>query len=449
MSFWELTGENLDQPVLIESDGHQVSRSELIAHVSACEVGLDAVGTRTLGFLLCSPSKETVALYLACLRRGHVPLLLDANLPADQLDALVGRYRPQWLAGKQGEQGLTALPNSQAPVLHPALSLLLSTSGSTGSPRLVRLTREALQANAQAIVEYLGIGASDRAITTLPMNYSYGLSVLNSHLLAGASLVLNADSVMTRDFLERVRAHSVTSVAGVPYVHQMLHRTGFFTQALPRLHTITQAGGKLDDRLTRHIATHAKATGRRFFVMYGQTEACARISYVPPDRLLDKIGSIGIPIPGGKLSLSSDNQELIYEGPNVMMGYAETREDLARGDDLHGRLATGDVARTDDDGFFYITGRLKRFIKVSGNRIGLDEVEQALQEVLQVPVAASGKDDRLVAWIEGRDPTLLDQAREHVRNAYGIHHSMTQLRLVEQLPLLPTGKKDYAPLLAA
>lgn len=449
MNFWELPAHRSDDVVLVDRDGAAVDRDALLARVGERERQLAAIGRRSFGFLLCANRVDDVALLLACLRQGHVPLLLAADMPADQLEALATHYAPDWIAGRgeapaDGPAPLALRTNTPAD-LHPSLGLLLSTSGSTGSPRLVRLSREALQANAASIAQYLSLSSEERAITSLPMNYSYGLSVINSHLLAGGSLVLNNDSVLSRDFLQRLQEQRVTSLAGVPYVYQMLARTGFFKQPHPALRTLTQAGGKLDDRMIRLVAEAAEAAGRRFFVMYGQTEASARISYVPHERLRDKIGSIGVPIPGGTLSVA-DNDELIYEGPNVMLGYAEQRADLARGDELGGRLATGDLGRVDEDGFFYITGRLKRFIKVSGNRIGLDEVEQALQARLQVPVSVGGKDDALVVWIEAQDPTLVDAAREFVRDQYLIHHTMARLKLVDHLPLLPTGKKDYSPL---
>jgi len=229
----------------------------------------------------------------------------------------------------------------------------------------------------------------------------------------------------------------------------MLLRTGFFRQELPALRTLTQAGGRLEKEVTRIVADYAQGSGRRFYVMYGQTEACPRISYVPPEQLASKIGSIGVPIPGGALEVDADSGELIYRGPNVMLGYAEQRGDLARGDECQGCLRTGDLGWVDEDGFFYITGRLKRFIKVGGNRIGLDEVEQSLQAVLQTPVAVAGKDDNLVIWLQGRKANLLDEARNFVRRQFGIHPAMTRLQLVEELPLLPSGKKDYGPLQVA
>jgi acyl-CoA synthetase (AMP-forming)/AMP-acid ligase II len=444
MNFWDLDAESEQRSAVIDAEGQVHSATALLVRVTQQERALAALGSRTMGFVLCDNRLADLALYLACLRRGHVPLLLAAQTPPEQLAALQARYQPQWIS-THGEP--LPQPGASAAELHPALGLLLSTSGTTGSPRLVRLTRAALQANAASIGSYLQLTAQERAITSLPMHYSYGLSVLNSHLLAGATLVLNTDSVFSREFLQRLREQQVTSLAGVPYMYQVLHRTAFFKQELPALRTLTQAGGRMDEKLMHLVAEHAQASGRRFFVMYGQTEACARISYVPPAQLLKKIGSIGVPIPGGALEVAADSGELIYRGPNVMLGYAEQRADLARGDDCQGRLPTGDLGRVDEDGFFYITGRLKRFIKVGGNRIGLDEVEQALQAAFQVPLAVGGTDDRLVVWLESPEATLLDQAREFVRQQYAIHPTMTRLQLVEQLPLLPSGKKDYGSLL--
>jgi len=444
MNFWDSVAEWAQRSAVIDSDGQVHSYSALLARVAQQEQALASLGARTLGFVLCDNRLADLVLYLACLRNGHVPLLLAAQTPPEQLAALQARYQPQWIA-MHGEP--QCQPEAAPAELHPALGILLSTSGSTGSPRLVRLSRTALQANAASIVSYLGLGVQERAITSLPMHYSFGLSVINSHLLAGATLVLNSNSVFSREFLQRLREQHVTSLAGVPYHYQMLYRTDFFKQELHSLRTLTQAGGRLDEKLTRLVAEYAQASGRRFYVMYGQTEACARISYVPPEQLASKIGSIGVPIPGGMLEVDADSGELIYRGPNVMMGYAEQRADLARSDDCQGRLPTGDLGQVDEDGFFYITGRIKRFIKVSGNRIGLDEVEQALQTLLQVPLAVGGKDDRMVVWLEGHNIALLDQVREFVRKKYAIHPTMTRLRLVEQLPLLPSGKKDYGPLL--
>lgn len=456
--FWDALSNHQDGTAVIDERGQAISYAELSDRVAAAAKHLHSSGSRQLGLLFTSNTLGSLVAYLACLQARHVPLLLPAGMAPELATKLQTHYQPDWVMGEhlQAERlagaGLPILakPTQQTSnlALTPDLALLLSTSGSTGSPKLVRLSYDNLQANTASIAQYLNITSDERALTVLPPHYSYGLSVINSHLQAGASLVLSEFSVLSPAFAETIRSQAVTSLAGVPYIYQMLWRTGFNKQDFPSLRTLTQAGGRLDDKLTSAFAKLAYERGWRFFVMYGQTEATARISYVPPERLTEKIGSIGIAIPGGQLHIDPVNAELLYTGPNVMLGYANCRADLALGDEQHGFLRTGDVARQDEDGYFYITGRLKRFVKLAGNRIGLDEVEQQLQNKLGLPVMASGRDERLVIWLEATDEALVEAAKQWLGGQFGIHHSFCRFRLVESLPYLSNGKKDYPALLA-
>lgn len=456
--FWDSLHQHPGRTAVIDADGHAISYAELSAQVAAAAAHLRSLGTRQLGLLFTSNTLPSLVAYLACLQARHVPLLLPADMAPALAASLQAHYQPDWVMGKHLREAPlrgAGLPIAHLPppadhrtVLAPELALLLSTSGSTGSPKLVRLSCNNLQANASAIAQYLGLTPSERALTLLPPHYSYGLSVINSHLHAGASLALREVSVLSPTFAETIRAQRVTSLAGVPTIYQMLWRTGFSKQDFPSLRTLTQAGGRLDDRLIRAFVQLADERGWRFFAMYGQTEATARISYVPPQRLAEKIGSIGVAIPGGQLRIDPANAELLYSGPNVMLGYATCRADLALSDEQHGLLRTGDMARQDEDGFFYITGRLKRFVKLAGNRIGLDEVEQQLQNTLGLPVMASGRDERLVIWLEAADETLIEATKQWLSSQFGIHHSLCRFRLVDYLPILSNGKKDYSALLA-
>lgn len=465
MNFWSQQALSGPALAVVDERGQSLSRAELGQLVTQAALALGQLGPRQLGFLPMRNNLDSLVAYLAALRVGHVPLLLPADLQPDLLAALKAQYQPDWVASAHG-QGLrldgTALRlhthasavHSVTARLHPDLALLLSTSGSTGSPRLVRLSQRALQANAEAIAQYLGIGPGERALTMLPPNYSYGLSVINSHLHGGGALVLRDISVLNPAFVQVLRDEAITSLCGVPYIYQMLQRTGFDRLELPALRTLTQAGGRLDERLARFFAELAARKGWRFFIMYGQTEATARISYLPPERLADKPGAIGKAIPGGQLALDPDSGELIYTGPNVMMGYAERREDLAKGDELHGVLRTGDLARQDAEGFFYLTGRLKRFVKLAGNRYSLDELETGLQAALALPVAAGGRDERLVLWLqtqvhadEAAATALIARTRHWLQQHCGLHHSLLRIRCVPQLPQLPNGKPDYQRLL--
>ena len=442
----------------IDEGGAVVHYSDLDVRVEAATEFLRRRGPRQLGLLFMGNTWPCIVAYLACLRAEHVRVLFPDTLSSDLVVSLIKKYQPDWVIG--ADQPGAMLPGSglryleHKPVkcvslepLAPELGLLLSTSGTTGSPKLVRLSYQALQANADSIAEYLCPSPCEQALRMLPPSYSYGLSIINSHLNAGACLVLRNTSVLSPDFAKVILEQEVTSISGVPYIYQMLYRTGFQRQSFPSLRSLTQAGGRMDDRLINVFAQLAVEKGWKFYVMYGQTEAAPRISFVPPESLLDKVGSIGIAIPGGKLYVDPLDDELVYEGPNVMLGYAESRVDLSRPDELKGVLRTGDLARVDGDGYFYVTGRKKRFVKLAGNRVGLDEVEQKLQSALHVPASVGGRDERMVIWLEGKDDNLAETAKLLLAEQYGMHHSMFRIRVVEKLALLPTGKKDYAALM--
>lgn len=470
--FWQLKVASPHTQVAC-TDGRERSLTyqELNDWVDQICVSVESNGQRQLGFLFSANTLEWLCTYLACLRTGHVPLLLPSDLETGLADQLIGIYQPAWIwrqhSGQEEPQESVRPANSALAAfdwrepttrtaLHPQLGLLLSTSGSTGSPKLVRLSYSALAANARSIADYLNIQPQDRALTTLPPSYSYGLSVINSHLAAGATLVMNNVSLMSRDFLRIVQQEKVTSLAGVPTWYQMLLRTGFDKADTPSLRVLTQAGGRLDERTKRAILNFAEAKGLRFYVMYGQTEAAPRMSYVPPEALAGKLNSIGIAIPGGSLQLDNETSELIYSGPNVMMGYAESQGDLAKGDELAGVLRTGDIGTVDEQGFFTITGRLKRFIKLSGNRYGLDEIEMQLTNLTKSNVAVAGRDERLGIWIEsnvdvegqGVDQDKLSVTKTFLQEKFGLHHTLFRVHLLSTLPLLSTGKKDYAALIA-
>jgi long-chain acyl-CoA synthetase len=459
LSFWCHRLRTLGSTIaLIDENDAVVLYSDLDSRVETAAQFLRQKGPRQLGLLFMGNTLPSIVAYLACLRAGHVPVLLPDTLAPDLVPPLLHNYQPDWVmrADQPGVvlpgSGLRYLENIQTNCqslaqLAPELGLLLSTSGTTGSPKLVRLSYRALQANADSIAEYLCLSPCERALTMLPPSYSYGLSIINSHLNAGACLVLRNTGVLSPNFAKVILEQEVTSISGVPYIYQMLHRTGFQKQSFPSLRTLTQAGGRMDDRLINLFGQLAVEKGWKFYVMYGQTEAAPRISFVPPERLLDKVGSIGIAIPGGKLYVDPLNDELVYEGPNVMLGYAESRVDLARPDELNGVLRTGDLARVDGDGYFYVTGRKKRFVKLAGNRVGLDEVEQKLQSALHVAASVGGRDERMVIWLEGKDDNLAETAKLLLAEQYGMHHSMFRIRVVEELPLLQTGKKDYAALM--
>jgi acyl-CoA synthetase (AMP-forming)/AMP-acid ligase II len=379
------------------------------------EAAADELAAETVVFLPISTTVPAVARYLAALRLGKPVVLLD---PDRDHSALLDRYATD--------------------EVHPDLALLLPTSGSTGDPKLVRLSAAAVLANAGQIADSLGITGHDVAITTLPFFYSYGLSVLHSHLLRGATVVLERTGIVRRDFWDAVTEHGVTSAAFVPSQYEMLRRLRFDPARYPTLRTLTQAGGRLRAEAVTEFADKMAAVGGRLFVMYGQTEAAPRMATLPPDRLAEKVGSVGIALPGGRFTI--ENDEVVYRGPNVMMGYAETAADLARGDELAGVLHTGDLGRLDDEGFLFITGRTKRMAKVFGVRINLDDVER------NFAVAAVAGDDRLAVFAEGLSDHDTRALRSKIAEWLGAHFTGVAVYRIDALPLLPNGKVDYRAL---
>ena len=443
-----------ESTALVLEDGTVVSYRELAFHSDSLFFRPGApITPRTLIAIECENVLPSVAGYLGALRRGFPALLIDAGLDRPLRDSLYARYGITHLLKANG---VWQTKGSTTPDVHPDLALLLSTSGSTGSAKLVRLSLRNLQANAESIADYLVVSCEERPITTLPMHYSYGLSVLNSHLLVGATVLLTAQPITVRGFWDMLRQYAATSIAGVPTTYSMLRQLRFERMPLPSsLRTLTLAGGRLSPENTRWHAELAAARGQRFFVMYGQTEATARIAYVPPERLPDKIEAIGRAIPGGQLELMDTNDtpvttvgvigELCYRGPNVMLGYANEVADLLHPDTQKGFLRTGDLAWRDEEGYFFFSGRLQRFIKVFGHRIALDEIEAQLRASGH-DVAVTGRDDLLMVALCGAETTAALLAAD-ISTRYRLHHTAVKVVTIDAFPRSTTGKIRYNDIL--
>lgn len=444
-----------NRTAVLLDNGRFVSYSEL---KRLSEEWAANVPSRSLVFLLVGNNLDSLVAYVACLNNGIVPLMLDAKIDSELLNRFTEIYSPAfiWRPVSSGYELKALNEGAVGNVhLHEDLALLLTTSGSTGSPKLVRQSYANIRANTASIVEYLKIDSSERPITTLPMNYTYGLSIINSHLAAGATILLTDKSIMQREFWDFFTSQGATSFGGVPYTYEMLDKLMFFRRKLPSLRTMTQAGGKILPELHRKFAEYAQREGKNFVVMYGQCEATARMSYLPPDHALDKVGSMGIAIPGGKFTIvDADGEdidvpdvegELVYEGENVTMGYAECADDLAKGDERCGRLVTGDMARRDADGFYYIVGRKKRFLKIFGNRVNLDETERIIKGHFgTMDCACGGVDDKMKIFIT--DDELVDAVRSFVAEKTHINFKAFEIVVVPAIPKNASGKTLYSEL---
>ena len=444
-----------------------------------CELNAETArfaGTITekgLLFCLCENRLGSFVGYVACMEL-HIPtVLLDGSKDLSVLQNLASIYQPEYIwvdtekiAEIGGEtiysyasyslQKISYDAEVEKPEINPELALCLTTSGSTGSPKFVRLSAKNVLANAESIAEYLEIDENERPVTTLPSYYSYGVSVINSHLIKGATILLTDGTIAQKGFWDFMKEQKATSIAGVPYTYEILKKLRFMRMDLPYLKTMTQAGGKLNKDLAKEYIEWAQSKDKRFFVMYGQTEATARMSYLPLENALDKYASIGIAIPRGKFSLIDVNGnpikkadvdgELVYEGPNVSLGYAECRADLAKGDENHGVLHTGDVARRDADGYYYITGRLKRFVKVWGNRCNLDATEQIVKSNVTTSCACVGVDDKITIFVT--EQGLEEQIVKLLVEKTGLNNKAFEVRLIDAIPVKSSGKLDYPALQA-
>jgi len=407
--------------------------------------------TRRLVMLECANDLDTIATYLAAFAGRH-PVVLLAPGDLDRHPGLVERYDPDMVA--TSATGLVERRTGTAHALHPDLAVLLATSGSTGSPKLVRLSRDNVVANADSIRTYLGLTGADRAMTSLPLQYCYGLSVLNSHLRAGAAVVLTDLSVVDGCFWDLARSAGATSFAGVPYTFDLLDRSGFAERRLPTLRFVTQAGGRMLPEQVERYARLGREQGFELFVMYGQTEATARMSYLPPHLAERHPDAIGVPVPGGHLraepvrqggaGMPEDVGELVYTGRNVMLGYAEGPHDLALGGTVE-ELRTGDLGRLGDDGLWRVVGRLSRFAKVYGLRLDLERVEASLREAgHDARVVADPDDDRLVVFrLRSRGH---DRVRALVSEATGLPPGAVRVERVDSFPTTANGKPDHAAL---
>lgn len=455
-----------DSIAAIDEQNNKVTYAEL----ECFSKELASICGRALSFNLCENSIGSLVGYASMINSGIVPIMVAKDLDNELMNNLLDTYRPDYIwvpdsmvtnfnevetVLSKYEYTLLKTKYEKTANMNEKLALLLTTSGSTGSPKLVRQSYKNILANTESIVEYLQLTSDEKPITTLPMNYTYGLSIINTHLYVGATILLTEKTLMQKEFWNFFKKEKATSFGGVPYTYEILKKLRFFRMDLPSLRYMTQAGGKLTPELHKEFAEYAVQTERKFVVMYGQTEATARMAYLPAEKALEKYGSMGIAIPGGKFMLidaagNCINEpnvvgELVYEGNNVTLGYAEQKEDLTKGDERNGRLVTGDMAKRDEDGYYFIVGRKKRFLKMFGKRINLDEVDRLIKSKFNnVDCACTGIDDKMYIFVN--EETILSQVRSYVAETIHINLSAIYIKFIEEIPKNNSGKTLYTEL---
>ena len=461
--FLNINNHELEKTAIKDDSGYTLTYGEVCDIIKQFE-GLNL--PRCIIFCLCESCAGSLVGYLAFENNGQVPLLLSANMDSGLLSNLDKTYLPSyyWVPDWKTEEipgeklfsvcGYVLLRTKNEPYpLHESLSLLLTTSGSTGSPKLVRHKYGNLEANAANVAKAFSWSVAENGICDLPMNYTMGLNVINSFLVIGASVLMVKANLMDPEFWKFIKENEGTSFCGVPFSYEVMRRIGFDKMDLPKLYTLAEGGGKLTDKMFKWIAAFCKSSGKRFCATFGTSETSARMAFLNPAMALEKIGSIGKPIPNGELFLvdevknedGSATGELAYRGPNVTMGYALSKEDLLKGDEFCGEYHTGDIAKRDKEGYFYIIGRKGRFLKLFGLRVSLDETERILKT--QYPNAdfvCTGDDKRMNIFMT--DNNIIDAVIPFITKKTNIHNSAFKVFVIDAIPRNEYGKVKFAAL---
>lgn len=454
-----------NQQAVVDSEGQEVTYGDLCAFVTELQ---SAVSQRALCFVMPDNDAGGAAwTYSTMATHTLVPLLLNAKTDTDLLRRLYDTYRPTYVCCRtetvlsqpaelvMERYGYGLYKTTHTPcVLYQNLSHLLPTSGSTGSPKLVRHSYENVEASARNIATFFELTPDTRPLLVLPLYYTMGLSVLLSHFAVGATLLITSLAMTDRKFWNFIKEQRATSFTGVPYSYEILNMMRFFRMDLPDLSLLTQGGGKMSPALNLRFAEYCRDTGKRWIATYGQSEGTARMAYLPAQYAVEKCGSIGKAVPNGKLSLQDEQGkeitqahvegELCYQGANVTLGYAYTQDDLRKGDERHGFLCTGDVAYRDEDGFYYIVGRKARFLKLFGVRVGLDECEQIIRAKWDIPCACVGTDEKM--YIFSTNAERVEEIKKELVDKTHIVASAFEVRVLSELPKTDAGKINYKKL---
>lgn len=448
----------------IDANGQSVTYGELSSFAKEISWYIEP---RSLVFMMTENTVGGIVWIMGLLESRNVPLILNAHTEEELFSNMMSLYLPAYLCVPSEHPlvekydtvkeayGYTLLITQNKPCpMHEDLSHLLPTSGSTGSPKLVRHKYENIAAAALNISTFFELTSEDRPLLVLPLYYTMGLSVVFSHLYVGATVLITNQNMTDRAFWAFIKERKATSFTGVPYSYEILNLMRFFRMELPDLKLLTQGGGKMPKALNLKFAEYCRDNGKQWIATYGQSEGTARMAWLPAEYALDKVGSIGVAVPNGELSLVDIDDNLItepnvqgemcYRGKNVTMGYARCREDLTLGDERNGYMKTGDLAYRDEDGCYFIVGRMGRFLKLYGMRIGLDECEQIIKAKYPVECACTGTDEKMYVYIT--DESLIASVKDELVAKTKLVATAFEIKVIPAIPKNEAGKILYSKL---
>lgn len=461
--FLNIDKQDKNSVAMIDNDGHRITYGET---ADLMQVFAPIIEPRSLVFVLCKNTVGSMIGFLGMVENEAVPVTLSAKIDNDLLLSLIDTYSPayMWVPLEDADNFsyervyslldyiLLKTGNTAYPV-HEKLQLCMTTSGSTGSPKLVRYKKGNLEANAKNVALAFGWTDKERAICDLGMQYTMGLNVINTHLYVGATVLLTTYNIMSGDFWDYIKKERGTNFTGVPFSYDLFYRLHFDSMELPYLYTLSQGGGKLTDARFSQLAEYAQKTGKRFIASFGTTETSARMACLPAELALSKTGSIGRAIPEGELFLIDETGkvqdapvaegELCYKGPNVTMGYAVCKEDLQKDDEFCGEYHTGDLARRDEDGCYYITGRMSRFLKLHSYRVSLDQSERLIQQKFGIECACSGTDQCMNLYILEADKEKKNDVLMYIAEKTNLFRTLFKVYVVSEILRNDSGKIRY------
>jgi len=447
--------------VILTDDHVEFTCAELINFIELFKL---KISERSLVFLFSENTVISVSYYLACLQTKVVPLLLNVNTDFELTNNLINTYSPNYLilpdkiaAKYDGEiiwnvSGYSVVKqNAKKHEMYKELALLLPTSGSTGSPKLVRHSYKNIESSATSVSSFFELSNSDKAFMFLPMYYTMGLSIINSYLITGASVLLTNASMTDSKFWSSIKSPGITSITGVPYSFEIFKKMRFFNIKFPDLKILTQGGGKLNEELYNDCVNYTQKNNIKFIPTYGQTEGTARLTYLDPKFSSIKKGSIGKSIPNGVITIIDVNGieikennvegEMVFKGQNVTLGYANVLEDLKLGDEFNGVLYTGDIVKRDEGGFLFITGRKSRFLKLYGIRVSLDELEKLVANKFDIECVCLGNDTLMKVYVVNKINNK--EIIEFITNKTGLYHKSFHIISIDGIPRNQTGKVIY------
>lgn len=415
---------------------------------------------KRVALLAIQSTADCVICYLGLLRAGYAIVLCDVKLMPELRAQLVARFTPDLIAAPAhwlpphldldndevsyfGSYFICQC-RGQRDAVTDELAIVMPTSGSSGLSKYVRLTKGNLVSSAWQVQQAMQITALERAVTSIPLSHIYGLSVLHSQLASGGSILLSGKTLFDRRFWRDLAQYEVTSFAGVPWTYRVMQQLGVTAADVPSLRKLSQSGGRLLSATVQWLVSEfGEDQCAEIFFMYGQTEACGRISVLPSALARDNIGSVGYPVPLGQLRCAEDCS-IVYCGPNVMHGYASSRADLSRGDDLHGVLPTGDLGVIDKNGCLHLTGRLDRLCKIFGVRVDLDSVQDYFSDIAEV--AALGGHDCVTIYAKAVSGADIQTRATHLSGELCVPQSAIRIRHIGEFPRAENGKVLYGRL---